>query len=175
MFHFESNEFYSASVCHCLNLSMFIRHVDVFSPKRRIHCEAVMCCVDHVWIQGIITSVMLRYFYLLLFFHFMRKIANKYNWFKSCLTQQCIFHLYNNKKLLCHRKQSLKGKYVNTLHQMIYKTSTTPSCSEPILAQTLQANSVPRAVFSHIMPKMDFYYTKWKYTKMIVGKNTVKW
>ena len=38
------------------------------------------------------------------------------------------------------------------------KTSTTPSCSEPIPAQNLRKNSVLRTVFSHLKPTMDFYY-----------------
>ena len=37
-------------------------------------------------------------------------------------------------------------------------TSTSPSYSGPIPAQKLRANSVSRAVFSHLIPKMDFYY-----------------
>ena len=51
------------------------------------------------------------------------------------------------------------------------ETSTTPSCSGPIPAQKSRANSVPGAIFSHLMFEMNFYYFhrfSWeKYTKMI--------
>ena len=46
----------------------------------------------------------------------------------------------------------------NLYNEKKIKTSTTPSCSGPIPAKRLRANSVPRAVFSHQMLKMDFYY-----------------
>ena len=39
------------------------------------------------------------------------------------------------------------------------KTSTTPSCSGPILAQKSLGNSVLRVVSSHTMPKMIFHYS----------------
>ena len=56
--------------------------------------------------------------------------------------------------------------------EKIYRTSTTPSSSGPIPAQKLQANSVPRDIFSHLMFEINFYYFhrfSWeKYTKMIV-------
>ena len=38
------------------------------------------------------------------------------------------------------------------------KTSTTPSCSGPIPAQMSRANSVPGAIFSHLMFEMNFYH-----------------
>ena len=38
------------------------------------------------------------------------------------------------------------------------ETSTTPSCSGPIPAQKIEGNSAQVAVFSHLMPKKDFYY-----------------
>ena len=38
------------------------------------------------------------------------------------------------------------------------KTSTTPSCSGPISAQNIRGHSLQRAVFSHTMPKIDFWY-----------------
>ena len=38
------------------------------------------------------------------------------------------------------------------------KRRTKPSCSGPIPAQKLRVHSVPRVVFSHLMPNMDFYY-----------------
>ena len=38
------------------------------------------------------------------------------------------------------------------------KTSTTPSCSRAIPAQKSRANSVPGAIFSHLMFEMNFYY-----------------
>ena len=44
------------------------------------------------------------------------------------------------------------------LKAMHLKTSTTPSCSGPILTQKLRLNSVPRTAFSHPMPKIDFHY-----------------
>ena len=37
-------------------------------------------------------------------------------------------------------------------------TSTTQSCSGPILTQKSRANSVPGALFSHLMLEMEFYY-----------------
>ena len=40
----------------------------------------------------------------------------------------------------------------------IIETSTTPSCNESIPAQILQGTSEPVPVYSHTMPKMDFYY-----------------
>ena len=36
-------------------------------------------------------------------------------------------------------------------HKTLNKTSTTPNCSGPIPAEKLRANSVPRAVFSHLI------------------------
>lgn len=51
------------------------------------------------------------------------------------------------------------------------ETSTTPSCGEPIPAQKIRGNSIPRAVFFHIMVKMDvydFYSFSWgKHTKLV--------
>ena len=38
------------------------------------------------------------------------------------------------------------------------QTNTTSSCSGPIQAQTLQVNSVSRAVFYHLKPKMVLYH-----------------
>ena len=38
------------------------------------------------------------------------------------------------------------------------ETSTTPSCSGPIPAQKSRANSVPGAIFSHLMFEMNFYH-----------------
>ena len=38
------------------------------------------------------------------------------------------------------------------------RTSTTPRCSRPIPAEKTQGNSVPGAVFSHKMSKIDFYH-----------------
>ena len=47
----------------------------------------------------------------------------------------------------------------------------TPSCNRPITTQKLRANSVPRAVFSHLMPKRNFIMSidlvRKKYPKMI--------
>ena len=56
-------------------------------------------------------------------------------------------------------------KNINQLYMKYIKyltfceTSTTPSCSGPIAAQKSRGNSVPGAVFSHKMPKMDFHYS----------------
>ena len=47
----------------------------------------------------------------------------------------------------------------NQWFQWLKKKSTTPSCNGPIPAQKIQGNSVPGTVFSHTMPKMDFYYS----------------
>ena len=38
-------------------------------------------------------------------------------------------------------------------------TSTTPSCSELIRTQNIWGNSVPGAILSHTMPKMDFHHS----------------
>ena len=52
---------------------------------------------------------------------------------------------------------SLRQAYYDQFWR-IHEQAQTPSCSGPIPAQKLRANSVPRAVFSNLMPKMDFYY-----------------
>ena len=39
------------------------------------------------------------------------------------------------------------------------KTTTTPSCGGPILAQKSRDNLVLGVVFSHMMPRMDFHYS----------------
>ena len=47
------------------------------------------------------------------------------------------------------------------------KTSITPSGSGPIPAQKIRGISVPRVVFSHTMPKIDFYHShryRWEKT-----------
>ena len=41
-------------------------------------------------------------------------------------------------------------------HKLKKTTSTTPSSRGPIPAQKLLANSIPGAVFSHLMLEMDF-------------------
>ena len=45
-----------------------------------------------------------------------------------------------------------------------------PSCSGPILTQKLRDKVNSGAVFSHLMPKVDFYFSI-----VFVGKNTLKW
>ena len=51
----------------------------------------------------------------------------------------------------------------------IRKTSMMLSYSRPIPAQKMRENSVPGAVFSHIMPKIDFNYIR----IVLLGKNTL--
>ena len=48
------------------------------------------------------------------------------------------------------------------------KTSTAPSCSGPIPAQKLRTNSVPRVVFSYLMPKIFII------SIVLVRENTLK-
>ena len=48
---------------------------------------------------------------------------------------------------------------INHLTLKLIRTSTTPSCSGPILAQKSRDNSVLGVAFSHTMPKMDFRYS----------------
>ena len=53
----------------------------------------------------------------------------------------------------------------------IYLTSTTPSCNGPIQEQKIRGNAVPWAVFSQVIPKIDFFY----YSHRFSWGNTLKW
>ena len=48
--------------------------------------------------------------------------------------------------------------FLHFQRQKKQQTSTTPSCSGPIPAQRSRENSLPGAIFSHIMFEMNFYH-----------------
>ena len=76
---------------------------------------------------------------------------------KKIITLQCIT-LLHRLNLGMHYHKSATISLIISIETHI--TSTTPSCSGPVLAQKSRGNSVLGVVFSHTIPKMDFHFSQ---------------
>ena len=98
-----------------------------------------------------------------IYYHLIHDIPEAHEQLYICLYHTANTQLRNTSTLhhLWHlqiqNKNSISNHFKFPVNRL--QTSTTPRCSRPIPAQKIQGISVPGVVFSHTMPKIDFYHS----------------